>query len=85
MTTISRGQVEQWRWLVKGSQTSRGWTMYLSTRCFGAKFNSTVPGAYRNITANDIRLMTYCGLIGRHGFFEREDLELVRGILRCDW
>ena len=49
-----------------------------------AKFNATVPGACRPVSADDIRYMSHCGLIGRYGFYTREDLETVRGILRYE-
>jgi len=62
-----------------------GWAVIADTEKFAAKFNSTVPGAYRIISASDIRQMAHCGLIGRHGFFEHADLETVRGILRYEW
>jgi hypothetical protein len=51
---------------------------------FAEKFNRTVPGAYKSITGDDIRRMTHCGLIGRYGFFLREDVETVRGVLRYE-
>ncbi len=51
---------------------------------FATKFKTTVPGAYRLVSAEDIRYMSHCGLIGQHGFFTREDLETVRGILKYE-
>ena len=51
---------------------------------FAARFNNLVPGACRCITAEDIRSMSRCGLIGRCGFFTRQDVETVRGILRYE-
>ena len=51
---------------------------------FATKFNAIFPGAYRPVNAADIREMAQCGLIGRHGFFERVDFEIVRGILRYE-
>ena len=44
-------------------------------------FNSVVPGAYRGITTQDIRVMTACGLIGRYKYYGRQDIENVRAIL----
>ncbi len=41
----------------------------------------SVPGAYRRITAQDIRDMTNCGLIGKYQYYGRTDLEIVRAIL----
>ena len=68
----------------KESEWADGWAIMAEPRRFAAKFNSTVPGAYRQVTIDDIRQMAQCGLIGRHGFFSREDLEIVRGILRYE-
>ena len=61
-----------------------GWTIMANPGRFAAKFNSTVPGAYRQVTVDDIRQMAQCGLIGRCGFFDRSDLETVRGLLRYE-
>jgi len=71
--------------LGRQSEWADGWAVVADPEKFAAKFNSTVPGTCRTITANDIRQMAHCGLIGRHGFFERADLEIVRGILRYEW
>jgi hypothetical protein len=51
---------------------------------FASWFKSEVPGAYREITSQDIRNMTDCGLIGRHGFYLRQDLETVRAVLEYE-
>ena len=51
---------------------------------FATLFNSKVPGAYRPISADDIRLMTECGLVGRYGYYGREDMQTVIGILRYE-
>ena len=51
---------------------------------FAAKFNATVPGSYRMVSVDDIRYLSHCGLIGRHGFYTREDVDTVRGILRYE-
>lgn len=51
---------------------------------FAKYFNSKVPGAYRPITEKDIRLLTECGLIQRHGYYIRSDLETVRAILQYE-
>ena len=53
----------------------------LSPDKFAEWFNNTVPGAYRSITAQDIRDMTECGLIGRYGQYYRSDLQTARAIL----
>ena len=57
------------------------WEVVADPVKFAVKFNCTVPGAYRSVTAENIRQITRCGLIERHGFFTREDLETVRGII----
>jgi hypothetical protein len=51
---------------------------------FAEWFKYEVPGAYREITAQDIRVMNGCGLIGRYGFYGRQDLETIRGILQYE-
>jgi len=51
---------------------------------FADLFNEKVQGAYRKVTGYDIRSMTKCGLIGRCGFYVRQDLETVRGILEYE-
>ena len=51
---------------------------------FAALFNEKYPGAYRKVTAQDVRDMTTCCLIGRYGFYLRDDLELVRGVLQYE-
>ena len=51
---------------------------------FATWFNLKVPGAYRRITADDVRLLTECGLIGKYNYYGRLDLETVRGILRYE-
>ena len=51
---------------------------------FAALFNSMVPGAYRQVTAQDVQDMTRCGLIGRYGYYGRADIETVRAILQYE-
>ncbi len=51
---------------------------------FANWFNMKVPGAYRKITADDVCIITECGLIGKYGFYIRQDLETVRGILQYE-
>jgi hypothetical protein len=68
----------------KEVEWENGWVIMTNPRQFATRFNSTVPGAYRQVTAEDIRQMAQCGLIGRCGFFTREDLETVRGLLRFE-
>jgi len=51
---------------------------------FAAQFNTKLPGAYRQITAQDIRDMTDCGLIRRYGYYIHSDLETVRAVLQYE-
>ena len=51
---------------------------------FAALFNKKFPGAYRRITADDVKAMTKCRLIGHYGAYFRGDLELVRGLLQYE-
>lgn len=53
----------------------------LSPDKFAEWFNSVVPGAYRKLTALDIRDMAECGLIGRYGYYGQSDLQTARAIL----
>jgi hypothetical protein len=47
-------------------------------------FRLEVLGAYRNLTSQDIQDMINCGLIGRYGFYIRQDLETVSVVLQYD-
>jgi hypothetical protein len=60
------------------------WAVVADPAKFAARFNARVPGAHRPVTDDDIREMALCGLIGRRGFFERSDIETVRGVLRYE-
>ena len=52
---------------------------------FADLFNAKVPGAYRQVTADDIRLLTQCGLVGRYSFYDTvDDLQTVIGILNYE-
>ena len=51
---------------------------------FAKDFVKTVPGAYRQINAQDIRDMTNCGLIGRYGSYGSTDIQMVIGILQYE-
>jgi len=51
---------------------------------FAAEVNAKLPGAYRQITADDIRDMTTCGLIGRYGYYMHIEIETVRAILQYE-
>jgi len=68
----------------KETEWANGWAIMANPGRFAAKFNTTVPGAYRQVTVDDIRQMAQCGLIGRCGFFDRSDLETVRGLLQYE-
>ena len=63
------------------TEWSDAWAVTSDPGRFAAKFNSVVPGAFRSVTADDVRQMAHCGLIGRRGYYERADLETIRGIL----
>ena len=43
-----------------------------------------VPDAYRQVSIEDIRLMTSLGLIKRYKYYSRQDLEIVRAILQYE-
>lgn len=51
---------------------------------FAAWFNAKVPGAYRQITVDDVKDMVACGLIGKFDCFLDLDLETVRAILQYE-
>lgn len=52
---------------------------------FANLFNAKVPGAYRQVTADDIRLLTQFGLIGRYNFYDTtNDLQTIIGILNYE-
>ena len=69
---------------LRTAEWADGWAVVADPSRFAAKFNATVSGAYRHVTGDDIRQMAQCGLIGRYGFFDRSDLETVRGMLRYE-
>jgi len=48
---------------------------------FAAWFDRVMPGAYRQITVDDVRDMVTCGLIGKFDCFLNLDLETVRAVL----
>ena len=70
-----------WEYRPEPVEWADGWAIVAEPDRFADKFNAIVRGAYRQVTADDIRQMKHCGLIGRYGFFARDDLETVRGIL----
>ena len=51
---------------------------------FAEEFKQRVPGAYRDITSNDIRLMTACDLIGHYGCYGESDIRNIVGVLRYE-
>jgi len=51
---------------------------------FAEWFNRVVPGAYRDITVEDVQDMTTCGLIRRYGEYMQLDIETVRAILQYE-
>jgi len=51
---------------------------------FAEWFNRVVPGAYRQITVQDVQDMTESGLIGRYGEYMQLDVETVRAILQYE-
>lgn len=51
---------------------------------FAAQFNTKLPGAYRQITAQDVRDMTDCGLIKRYGYYIHSDLETIMAVLQYE-
>jgi hypothetical protein len=52
---------------------------------FADLFNAKVTGAYRQVTADDIRLLTQFGLIGRYNFYDTTgDLQTIIGILNYE-
>jgi hypothetical protein len=55
-----------------------------NTERFAAQFNAKLPGAYRQITVQDVRDMTDCGLIRRYGYYIHSDLETVRAVLQYE-
>ena len=55
-----------------------------SPRKFASLFNEKYIGANRQITVEDVICMTRCKLICRHGYYLRDDLEMVRGVLEYE-
>lgn len=51
---------------------------------FAEWFNEKIPDAYREITSDDVRLMTECKLIGRYDYYLRQDLETARALLQYE-
>ncbi len=57
----------------------------LTSPCkFATSFNSTVPGAHRQVSVEDVRDMTEAGLIGKYRYYDSHDLEVVRGVLEYE-
>ncbi|MFC2068094.1 hypothetical protein ACFLTP_03675 [Chloroflexota bacterium] len=56
-----------------------------SPKEFACWFNTKYPGTYRQITTEDVRDITICGLIGRYRYYIlSQDGEIVRGILEYE-
>ena len=55
-----------------------------SPKQFADLFNAKVPGAHRQISADDVKDMTTCGLIGKYGYYLNLDLETVRAVLQYE-
>ena len=55
-----------------------------SPKKFAALFNEKYVGANRRVTVEDVICMTSCKLIGRHDYYLRDDLEIVRGVLEYE-
>ena len=70
-----------WEYSSEPVEWADAWAIVAEPDRFATKFNTIVRGAYRQVTVDDIKQIKHCGLIGRHGFFTRDDLETVRGIL----
>ena len=51
---------------------------------FAERFNSLFPGAYRQVDTQDILALVKCGLVCKYGFYSRDDLEVIRGILQYE-
>jgi hypothetical protein len=66
------------------TEWSDAWAVMSDPVKFASRFNAAVPGSHRAVTPDDIRALAHCGLIGRHGFFDRTDMETVRGILQYE-
>ena len=51
---------------------------------FAKWFAKAIPGAYRQITTDDVRDMTTCELIGKYGYYMPSDVEFVRRLLQYE-
>lgn len=51
---------------------------------FADFFNAKVPGACRQVTVDDIRDVTTCGLIGKYREYIRLDIETFRAVLQYE-
>ena len=51
---------------------------------FSDEVNAKLLGAYRQITADDVRDMVDCGLIGKYGYFINLDLETIRAVFQYE-
>jgi hypothetical protein len=51
---------------------------------FAQWFNQVVPFALRDITSWDVKCLTELGVIGRFGYYGRQDIETVRVVLEYE-
>lgn len=51
---------------------------------FVTEVNAKLPGAHRQITVDDVRDMTNCGLIKKYGYYMQSDVETVRAVLQYE-
>jgi hypothetical protein len=51
---------------------------------FAEWFNDKFSNACQKIDADDICVMTECKLIGRYGFYTRQDMETIRAVLQYE-
>jgi len=58
--------------------------MFTNPDRFASWFNEAVPGAYRQITVEDVRDMANCGLIARYRYYLSADIQTVRAILQYE-
>ena len=58
--------------------------MTANPKRFAETFNQECPGAYQTVTADDIRLMTECGIIGHYGCYGDSDIRTIVGVFRYE-
>lgn len=61
------------------------YTIIASPEKFAEWFNLKYPNAYRQISTEDVKDMTDCGLIHHLGYYSRsQDTEIIKGILQYE-